>query len=390
MTGALIPQPEMTAAAAAGGPDLLRQLASAVDLLPALPPPDPDDRYHVRNLTVLWLRQLGETSRRSYYQALAGWLGWCARHQVDPLAARRADKDGWQADMTAHRRGPGNTTTTVPPAAATVAKRLACVSSWYRYLADNDLDVRNPALGGRRPTPPARSPLPALASDETVRFLAWLQARAERLGSEAAWRDAALIYLLFATGLRVTAACTATFAHLVVESGHRVLRYRRKSRTADDWDFVPLTPQLLDVLHRYWTVRARRVTTTTGRPVTVDQLTGPLFVSTPHPHQPHRGGDLPVGQKHVQRRLRTLARQAGLDAAATITPHSTRRTATTLLLAAGVPIRRVQDLLGHTSLTTTARYDNNQHLLHTSPVWPLAELLDNTHIPSPAPTQDRP
>jgi integrase len=74
--------------------------------------------------------------------------------------------------------------------------------------------------------------------------------------------------------------------------------------------------------------------------------------------------------------LRTLARQAGITAAATITPHTARRTTGTLLLAHDVPVQKVQDLLGHADIRTTRdRYDAHRHKLETSPVHTLAQLL---------------
>lgn len=364
--------------------DVMRDVASAVDLLPALPPPDPDDRYHVRNLTVLWLLRLSETSRRGYYQALADWLSWCQRHGVDPLDARRADRDGWQAGMTSRKVGPGNVVVTIPASPATVAKRLAVVSSWYSYLNENDIDVRNPAAGGRRPKPPSRSRLPALSAEEMTGFIDWLVRRAQRLGTEAAWRDAAHLHLLFATGLRVTASCTAEFSDIRFESGYCVLYYRKKSRNPDDWDFVPLSEHVLQTLTRYWTLRARRESAEQGKLVTIQDLSGPLFVSTPHPHQPDRAGGAPLNQKHVQRRLRTLARQAGLKCAATITPHSTRRTAATVALANGATLAQVQDLLGHADPRTTRQgYDATVHRLSTSAVWTIADVVANGQRPTP-------
>src|SRR5690606_21986409 len=252
--------------------DVMRDVASAVDLLPALPPPDPDDRYHVRNLTVLWLLRLSETSRRGYYQALADWLSWCQRHGVDPLDARRADRDGWQAGMTSRKVGPGNVVVTIPASPATVAKRLAVVSSWYSYLNENDIDVRNPAAGGSRPKPPSRSRLPALSAEEMTGFINWLVRRAQRLGTEAAWRDAAHLHLLFTTGVRVTASCTAAFSDSRVESGSCVLCARKESPTPDDWDFVPLPEHVLQTLPRHWTLRARRESAEQGKLVTIQDL----------------------------------------------------------------------------------------------------------------------
>ena len=46
--------------------------------------------------------------------------------------------------------------------------------------------------------------------------------------------------------------------------------------------------------------------------IAVDELSGWLYVSTPHPHQPDRIGGHVLNQNHVERRLRALARQPGL------------------------------------------------------------------------------
>jgi integrase/recombinase XerD len=371
---------------------LMRQIAESVDLLPALPPPDPSDRYHLRSLTVLWLLTKSDTSRAGYFQTLADWLAWCEQHKLDPCAARRADADAWVAQMTAQKRGKGNVITHVPASRTTIGKRLAVVSSWYKYLASNDIKTGNPAGAVDRPAPPKRSPLPALAADETSRFLDWLVERAERLNTEAAWRDCAQLHLMFATGLRVTAACLAEFEHIGFESGFCVLRYRKKVKgQADEWDWVPLAPDLLMVLNRYWAIRAERESREQDKQISVDELSGYLFVSTPHPQQPERTGGRPFNQKHVDRRLETLARQAGVKAWKTITPHSTRRTAGTLALANGATLAQVQDLLGHADPRTTRRYDESWHRLETSPVFTIAAVLrrehQKNHGQEPAPTE---
>ncbi|MGK5559462.1 hypothetical protein ACSNOI_48530, partial [Actinomadura kijaniata] len=65
-------------------------------LLPALPPPDPTNRYGLRQLTVLWLERLeSHHTRRAYWRALVAWLTYCQRTALDPVKARIADVDAW-------------------------------------------------------------------------------------------------------------------------------------------------------------------------------------------------------------------------------------------------------------------------------------------------------
>lgn len=373
------------------------EITAAVALLPALPaigPGDPDnpdnpvnpgnpvssvntvntvnpdvDRYHVRNLTVLWLEaDKSEHTRRAYYADLAAWLTWCERTGLDPLAARRADVDAWKATITVTGRGGA----VRPAAPGSVARKLAAISSWYRYLQSNDVTTSNPMAAVRRPRANPAQPLPALDEDSVVTLLDHADARARGNDSEASWRDAALLSVLFYTGLRVSGITTATVGDLGQDAGHPILRYQKKGGTRD---FVPLVPAALQPLRRYLELRAAR------ERVTVNQLTGPLLVTSPHRHRADRPGGQALTQRDVWNTLRTLARQAGLAAADTITPHTARRTAGTLLLAHGVEVQKVQDLLGHADIRTTRdRYDAHRHKLETSPVHTLAELLgDRRH-----------
>lgn len=352
------------------GNGLLRLIGEAVDLLPALPPPDPDDRYHARSLTSVWLAGLSQTSRRGYYQALGSWLAWCAERGVDPLAARKADTDAWKAGMTATRRDEQGRQVAVAPSRATTAKRLAVVSSWYRYLIANEVDVRNPAAATERPRVSRESTTTSLTVEEMVGFLDWLLARARRLGTETAWRDAALLTVLFSIGLRVTAGATARVEDLRRTAGYTVLRYRRKSRgDADDFGRKPLPPHVVEVVTEYLRVRAER------EGVAVADLSGYLFVSTPHPHLPQYRGGQPLGQNDVDAKMRDLARQAGLSCWRTLSPHSARHTAGTAALAAGATLEQVRRMLDHATVTTTQRYLHEHDDLANSAVWHLSEAI---------------
>lgn len=343
----------------------------AVAVLPALPPYDRLDRYGVRNLTVLWLEaDKSEHTRRAYYADLADWLTWCERTGLDPLAARRADVDAWKGTTAARTRDGG----VRPAAPATLARRLATLSSWYRYLMSNDVTERNPVEAVHRPRTNDSPPLPALAEASAVRLLEHAQRRAWRNGSEASWRDAAVVSLLFHTGLRVSALTGAQLGDLDRDGGHAVLRYLKKGGTRD---LVPLAPPVVATLGRYLAARAHRL----GCPQ--EALTGWLLQTAPRAGSAAAGsagssspGGSPLTQRDVWRTLRTLAAQAGIPEAATITPHTARRTAGTVLLAHGVPVQMVADLLGHRDIRTTRdRYDAHRHKLDSSPAYTLAEIL---------------
>ncbi|MGI8331720.1 tyrosine-type recombinase/integrase [Actinomadura scrupuli] len=347
-------------------PAALRALVvSAVLRLPALPAPDPGDRYGLAKLTASWLlAKNSHHTRRAYFGDLASWLAYCARTGLDPLKARRADADDWKDQLTV--TGPGPHGQVRAASAATLARRLAAVSSWYAYLQSNEVTERNPVGAVTRPRTGRSVALPALDEAATAALLDHAEGRAARLGSEAAWRDAALLALLFHTGVRVSVAYRAQVHDLDHEAGYPILRFTKKG---DEPDFVRLEPEVLAPLNHYLTLRAAR------EHVAVTAVTGRLLLTTPHPYDQSKPGGKPLTQRDVSNTLRALARQAGLPSADTITPHTGRRTVATVLLGDDVPLHKVQDLLGHADPRTTRDgYDAHRHKLRTSPVGRLAQL----------------
>ncbi|MBW8482626.1 tyrosine-type recombinase/integrase [Actinomadura parmotrematis] len=343
--------------------------AEAVALLPALPADAPGDRYGLRTVTAAWLRsQNSEATRRAYYGDLAGWLDFCARTRLEPLAARRSDLDDWTVTMTSLIRSGGSR----PASAATKARRLAAVSSWYTYLQSNEVTDRNPALLVKRPSAAevraSARRAPTLSVTETAALLDAAERRARERDTEAAWRDAATIALLFYTALRVSAITGADIADLTVEAGYRILWYRAKGKGPDGRDYVRLDGELTRVLDLYLQVRARRSAGGACPP-------GPLLVTTPHPRDPSRPGGKRLTQRDVTNVLRRQAAAIGLPAADTLSPHSGRRTVITTLLGNDVPLAKVQDLAGHADPRTTRRYDDTNHKLATSPVTDLTRIL---------------
>lgn len=260
--------------------------------------------------------------------------------------ARRADVDAWKNTLTVT----GKDGLPRPAADSTVARTLAGISSWYRYLQSNDIADRNPISAVNRPKTGKTPPLPALGGESTAKLLNHMEKRARANDTEPSWRDAAVVAILCYTGLRVSGLTTATVQDLDTDSGHTILRYTAKGGHRD---FVPLAPAAQHPLRRCLELRAAR--------------TGVRYDST-------KSGGKPLAQRDVWFLLRAQARAAGLAEANTISPHTARRTTGTLLLANDVPVQKVQDLLGHADIRTTRdRYDAHRHKLETSPVHALAD-----------------
>jgi integrase/recombinase XerD len=137
----------------------------------------------------------------------------------------------------------------------------------------------------------------------------------------------AILMTAYAAGLRLSEVVSLRVAD--IDSRRMVLRVRQGKGRKDRE--VMLSPRLLTVLRRYWQV---------VRPG------GYLF--------PGRDPDRPISHSAVQRACKAALRRSGLTKR--ISPHSLRHSFATHLLEAGTDVRTIQILLGHSHLSTTARY----------------------------------
>jgi len=269
-------------------------------------------------LVAAWL--LGyesQATRRNYGLDLTAWLGFCESHGLDPLRARRAHVDAWARTMQ-----------TTSAAQRSVARRLAAVSSWYRYLVAEGVRSDSPVEHVRRPKISDRGETPGLTRDELRRLLA---AAAEH-GSK---RSFALLSLLAHTGLRINEALSRDVEHLAHDRGHRILRLERKGGKGDR---TVLTPPVARAIEDYLDGRSL----------------GPIFITKTAKR---------MGQPEAWKMLRRIARRASLDGAGEISPHSLRVAFITGAREAGVPLEDVQDAAGHADPRTTRRYDRGRHSL---------------------------
>jgi integrase/recombinase XerC len=204
--------------------------------------------------------------------------------------------------------------------AASVARKLAAVRSFYRFLVRRGVVDRNPARETRGPRR-AQKLVSFLPIDEAT---ALVDARA--LGGAARDRDVAILELLYATGLRVS-----ELVGLDVEAVDRAERTVRVVGKGRKERIVPFGGAAARALDRYLA----------PRPAT----RGPLFVNA-------RGGRL------TDRSVRTVVGRAARSAGVVrrVTPHTLRHTFATHLLDAGADLRAIQELLGHSRLSTTQRY----------------------------------
>jgi integrase/recombinase XerC len=214
-------------------------------------------------------------------------------------------------------------------AKATIARKLAAVRSCFRFLGRRGAMEANPARQVRGPRLGRRLPS-FLPVDETAVLL-----YPEAEPSVAGARDRALLELLYASGLRVAEGCGLDVDDL--DEGRRTVRVLGKGGKER---VVPVGESALEALAAYLALRGRR--------------RGPLFLNP-------RGGRLTT--RSALRIVRARARRAGI--VQRVTPHTLRHSFATHMLGAGADLRLIQELLGHSRLSTTQRYTHvsPEHLM---------------------------
>lgn len=275
-----------------------------------------------------WLAaQRSDHTRQAYGKDLDGFTRWLGAHGYsDPRQATRAVVDLYRTECEAEGLKP-----------ATVARRLAALSSFYDYLTAEAGLAANPAARVRRPKLSDRSPRQWLTRDQARACLD----TAVILGPA----HQGLVALCLLAGLRVSEALGLRIEDIGEAQGHTVARVSRKGGRSED---VVLSAVCLDLL----------------APVIGARQSGPVIVGTDGATMDrHKAGRL-IGE---------VGRRAGLTRP--LVPHDLRHTCAVLSLKAGAPLHRVQQQLGHADPRTTQRYTHHLDALDNAAAYDLAGFL---------------
>ena len=210
----------------------------------------------------------------------------------------------------------------------TTARKVASIKSFFGFLSENNIIAEDPteSIG----SPRVGRTLPKFLPEEEVTSLL---DTAYKSGTNEGHRDAVIMELLYATGLRVGELVSLNMQDVdLSESYIRCMGKGSKER------IVHLYPKALEELRRY--LKHARVALIGHR-----RTEPSLFVN-------HRGERLT--RQWVWTILKTYAQKAGIQQ--NITPHTLRHSFATHLLQNGASLRHVQELLGHSSISTTQVY----------------------------------
>ncbi|HWF14234.1 MAG TPA: tyrosine recombinase XerC [Candidatus Acidoferrales bacterium] len=245
---------------------------------------------------------------------------------------------------------------------SSIARKLAAIRSFFKYAVREGIVVRNPARMVSTPKLPKRIPS-VLSAEDLNAFLDGVVERPKRPSSRRknrgmhddshlmVKRDRAILELLYASGLRVS---ELTGLNLVdIDRKDLMLRVRGKGNKER---IVPYGGKAELSLEAYEPLRQELLRKAGRRG---DQQA--IFLN-------HFGTRLT--QRSVARIVKKYARLANVNW--DLHPHSLRHAFATHLLADGADLRAIQELLGHSSLSTTQRYTH-------ATIRQLLEVFDKAH-----------
>jgi integrase/recombinase XerC len=267
----------------------------------------------------------------AYRRDLDGLLAFVAERASERPGRRATER----LDIYVLRGWLGELARTCKP--SSIARKIATVRSFGRWMKQKGHSDVNPAA--ELASPKVRRELPTFLSAEDAALVIESpdpdNTGALRAEEAVALRDRAFLELLYAGGLRVSEACGLDFGGLsLAERTVRVLGKGRKER------IVPIGSKAEAALRKWLEVRGELAHARTGF---IDPRA--IFVST-------------RGRRLGPRAAQLIVRRYGLAGAGRtdLHPHALRHTCATHMLDGGADLRSIQEMLGHSSLSTTQRY----------------------------------
>lgn len=204
---------------------------------------------------------------------------------------------------------------------SSIARKVASVRGYLTFLSKRD--IVTPAIAHALSAPKIPKRLPRVPSSKDISRIITTSGETNPL-------HMAILEILYGAGLRVSELCGLEVADIYLRNANIVVLGKgSKYRT------VPLGEPALDALAAYMKVRETYLTDSSPRTK--------VFIK-------------PTGKALTPRDVRRIMDAYPLADGTKMHPHQLRHAYATHLLVGGADVRSVQELLGHTSVTTTERY----------------------------------
>ena len=240
---------------------------------------------------------------------------------------------------------------------SSLARKLATLKSFYKFLTKDGWTDVNPAAQVRSPQLGKR--LPKVLTKDEANVL--MDAASGNPG--VASRDKAILETLYSTGARVSELVGLNWDDVDLEAGIARLRGKGKKER-----IVPIGDLAVDAIQEYGQHPSPK---TVKRSLDKDPRPSPES-------RKNRGGGFPLFRNNRGGRLsarsveRMVKRSSQFLQGGAVTPHTLRHSFATHLLDEGADLRAIQEMLGHASLATTQKYTHvaTDHLM---------EVYDRAH-----------
>lgn len=215
-------------------------------------------------------------------------------------------------------------------APASISRSIASSKAFFHFLAKEGIIKEDVSVNLKAPK--IEKKLPGIITmDEVVRLLEQPSGNAPK-----EVRDRAMLELLYATGIRVTELITLKVTDLNMPMNYIVCRDRNKERV------IPFGTAARDALAKYLSG--------TRDAMLADQSCDILFLNC---------SGAPMSRQGFWKLIKSYAKKAGITA--DITPHTLRHSFAAHLVENGADLRSVQEMLGHSDISTTQIYANLNH-----------------------------
>ena len=215
-------------------------------------------------------------------------------------------------------------------AAATVSRNIASIKAFYHYMVQEGMVEKD--LSDSLKAPKIEKKIPEIMSpDEVVRLLEQPSGNSPK-----EIRDKAMLELLYATGIRVTELITLNLSDVNMPMGFILCRDRNKERV------IPFGTEAKNALTRYLDGTRDEMLENKSSDVLFANCSGQ-----------------PMSRQGFWKLIKYYAKKA--DIKADITPHTLRHSFAAHLVENGADLRSVQEMLGHSDISTTQIYANLNH-----------------------------
>ena len=271
-------------------------------------------------------RGLSDNTIFAYRQDLMDFLVFLKKEGLDSWPTKAVDIDAFLAEQRDLNK-----------ATSSISRMISSLRKFYQWLVRQNIQKINPMLEIDSPKKEHRLPV-ALSVDEVIKLLDQPDVT-KKLGI----RDRALLETLYATGIRVSELINLKFSDL-----HEELKLLKVLGKGSKERLIPISDVAISWIKSYQEKVRDPLLLKSGK------YTDTIFLN-------NRGGALT--RQAVWQIIKRYCQMAGIRK--NVTPHTLRHTFATHLLENGADLRVVQEILGHSDISTTQIYTNlsQQHIL---------------------------